>query len=236
MLKKIVFFGVLASVCVAQAGVAPYLSISGGLSMPESQDFSYAQPGSGGMGDEGGGDSSGSWEGYDEYTSLQRQVAAAAAAGGVGTGSVSYDTGYCVALAAGVAYENMPLRTEFEIGYQKNDVDHIRPAEAETVTQGSGDRAVWTYMVNTYLDIKSFKTLIPFLEFGVGAVDPDDVKMLFAVQMGFGITYPITEHYLLDLKYTYLVSDEYDVFESADSYRTDRLTTHLVQLGLRYQF
>jgi opacity protein-like surface antigen len=200
MLKQVVVLGVLASVFTVHAGVSPYLSLSGGLSMPESERFSYA------------------------------------ISSGVGTGSIIYDTGYNVAAAAGVAFDSMPLRLEFEVGNQKSDVDYVKPAGTETVTQGNDDRSAWTYMVNTYVDIKVFESFTPFLEFGIGSVDPEDVKMLYAVQVGFGVAYSITENYLLDLKYTYLVSDQYDFSVGTDAYRTERLNTHQIQLGLRYQF
>ena len=198
MLKQVVVLGVLASVSTVYAGVAPYLSLSGGFSMPEPHEFSYAKP-------------------------------------TAGVGSVDYDAGYNVAAAVGVAFDNMPLRLEFEVGNQKSDVDHV-PAGKETVTQGNDDRSAWTYMVNTYIDIKTFESFTPFLEFGIGSVDPEDVKMLYAVQMGLGVAYSITENYLLDLKYTYLVSDRYDFSVGTDAYRMERLNTHQVQLGIRYQF
>ena len=200
MFKQIVVLGVLASVFTAHAGVAPYLSLSGGLNMPESDRFSYAIP------------------------------------SGVGTGSIDYDMGYNVAFAIGAAFDNMPLRFELETGHQKNDIDYVTPGGTASITQGNDDRSVWTYMVNTYVDINTFENFTPFLEFGLGAADPEDVKMLYAVQMGFGVAYSITENYLLDLKYTYFITDQYHVSVGADAYRMERLETHQVQLGIRYQF
>jgi opacity protein-like surface antigen len=139
-----------------------------------------------------------------------------------------------------VSFDETPVRLEFELGRQKNDADKVKISDPDVSAHLGMERSVWTYMCNAYVDIHVSKVLNPFIEFGVGAADvemgSEDIKCLFAIQMGFGVAYTMTDHIFLDLKYTCFVTDTYDVREENESYRSDRLTSHQVQLGLRYQF
>ena len=202
MLRKAMSVLFLGSVVMVQAGVSPYISLSGGLNMLQENDFSY--------------DISGF---------------------GSGTGSVDFDTGFVIEGAFGLAFDNIPLRTEIELSLQQNDVDQFN-FDVGSVSGDGEDQRTMAVMWNGYFDIKLDSPFTPYILAGIGGadVDDDDIDTLFAYQLGVGVGYALNENIILDLKYKYFLTEDYEFDDGVDKIEADGLASHQVQIGIRYQF
>jgi opacity protein-like surface antigen len=146
-------------------------------------------------------------------------------------GSAEFDPGFVIAGAFGLAFDNIPVRTELEVSWQKNDLDKINSFESD------GDQKTFAMMWNGYFDIKTGSALTPYILAGIGAADvDDDIDTLFAYQVGAGLGYAVNENIILDLKYKYFMTEDFDDDDGIYTVDFDGLAVHQVQMGIRYQF
>ena len=129
------------------------------------------------------------------------------------------DPGYVVEGAVGLAYKDdvdaSALRVELALSFQENEGIEIGAA-----------------MANGYFDLSTGTVFTPYLLAGVGRASVDDGAFYtFAYQFGGGIGYSISENMVLDLKYKYFATEDYELM--GVNYRT---ASQQVQLGIRYQF
>ena len=157
---------------------------------------------------------------------------------GGGGGSAEFDTGFLISGAFGLAFESIPVRTEIEISWQKNDLDKIKYDGGGSVSGDSDDdQETAAVMWNGYFDIKTDSALTPYILVGIGAADvDDDVDTLFAYQVGAGLGYALDENIILDLKYKYFMTEDFDDDDGIYTVDFDGLAVHQVQVGIRYQF
>lgn len=157
---------------------------------------------------------------------------------GSGTGSVDFDGGFVIEGAVGLAFDNIPVRTEIELSVQQNDVDQFNFDGLGSTSGDGSDQRTLAFMWNGYFDIKTDSSLTPYILAGIGGADLDDedIDTLFAFQLGAGVGYALNENVILDLKYKYFMTEDYEIVDGADKIEADGLTSHQVQFGVRYQF
>jgi opacity protein-like surface antigen len=155
---------------------------------------------------------------------------------GGGGGTAEFDTGYVISGAFGLAFDSIPIRTEIELSWQKNDLDKIKLDGLGSVS-ASDDQETSAVMWNVYFDIKTDSDLTPYILAGIGAADvDDDIDTLFAYQVGAGLGYALNENAILDLKYKYFMTEDFDDDDGIYTVDFDGLAVHQVQFGIRYQF
>ena len=147
---------------------------------------------------------------------------------------MSYDTGYNVEGVIGYTFN--AWRAELALSWQKNDLDKYGPYPI------TGDLTVFGGMLNGYYDFKAGAGFTPYLLAGLGVLNVnldfdeagvDESNTLFAGQLGVGVGYAVTKNVILDLKYKYFMSQDFEI----DSGSWDiSLTGHQIQFGVRYQF
>lgn len=111
------------------------------------------------------------------------------------------------------------LRIEGALGYDS--------AEA-----GNVDIDLWSIFANLYYDFNLDGAFTPYILGGLGyssvKVESFSSEGSFAGQLGAGIGFSLTEKLIIDLKYRYMMSQEYlDTFN---------FNAHQLGLGLRYHF
>ena len=155
--------------------------------------------------------------------------------GDTGTGSIEFDAGFVLEGAVGLAFDSIPLRTEIELSLQENDIDQFNEDGSSSPGDGSGQGTL-AYMWNGYFDIKLNSPLTPYIFAGIGGADVGNDDTLLAYQLGAGIGYALNKNIILDLKYKYFMTEDYEVSDSTDKLELDGLVSHQVQIGIRYQF
>ena len=149
--------------------------------------------------------------------------------------NIDSDLGLALGAAVGYAFEN--IRIEGEIAWQKNDLDKIniwgRDLELE------GDISSLAFLLNGYYDFKNSSAFTPFVTAGIGMarIDVDDMApsgrgmpaqsnhdTVFAFQLGFGVSYAVSDRISLDVKYRY--------FDT----REDEYFSHNIYAGIRVFF
>lgn len=126
----------------------------------------------------------------------------------------------------GVSYEGVfglgigeSLRAEAALGYDGAEVDNL-------------DVDLWSLFANLYYDFKMDGALTPYVLAGLGYsnVKVEDFSSEGSVsgQLGAGVGFNLGESWVVDLRYRYVISEEY-----LDSFN---INTHQVGLGLRYHF
>jgi len=161
---------------------------------------------------------------------------------GTGSGSFTMNEGAVANLAIGATFDNIPVRTEFEAGWQKNNVDELVGAGGSI--SSSGDQETITYMWNIYLELRDNISaelgevgITPFVFAGIGAADiDDDISIQFAYQFGAGLAYSVTENISFDLRYKYLATEDFDYSEDGVKLDVDGLQYNQFLLGIRYTF
>lgn len=145
-------------------------------------------------------------------------------------GGESHQEGAVVEGAFGLAYKEdvdaSALRVELALSFQKND---FSDAEVETSA----------VMANGYFDISTETAITPYFLVGIGRSlididwddDGSDNDNVFAYQFGGGIGYSMADNVILDLKYKYFATED---FETSDI--KARFNTHQLQFGVRYLF
>jgi opacity protein-like surface antigen len=158
---------------------------------------------------------------------------------GLNNGELKYDAAIVYQGAVGVKVDQrmgtLPFRVEVAGVYQSSDISE---ASLLGVSQeASGDITLGSVLLNAYVDYPMGYGLSPFVMAGVGYTyaELDDGGTqhdnLFCGQIGAGLGYAIVDHLIVDLRYTF--------FLSQDAYfgniRTE-LSSNQVALGLRYAF
>jgi opacity protein-like surface antigen len=156
--------------------------------------------------------------------------------GSTGTGSVEFDSGFVIEGAVGLAFDNVPVRAEIELSWQKNDVDQIN-FDGLGSASGDGDQRTVALMWNGYFDIKINSPFTPYILAGFGSAKLDeDIGNIFAYQLGAGVGYALNKNMILDFKYKYFMTEDYDFVDGTDKIEADGLVSHQLQIGVRYQF
>jgi len=135
------------------------------------------------------------------------------------------------------------LRMELALSYQENDLDEYTDDIGALGPPGAsysldGEVEIISLMVNGYFDIPTGTALTPYILAGIGAADVEaDIlgdtlgDTVFAYQVGVGLAWALNDHVILDLKYKYFQTDEVE-----DSDLEVEISSHQIQVGLRYQF
>ena len=154
------------------------------------------------------------------------------------SGDVEFDPGYVISGTVGLTFDSISLRTELELSILKNDVDKVVFHGYGSVDGDGADQKTSTLMWNVLYDFKTESAFTPYILCGIGGadVDEDDVDTLFAFQIGAGVGYAITDHFILDLKYKFLKTDDFDFQDGSDKVNVDGYEYHQIQVGLRYQW
>jgi opacity protein-like surface antigen len=174
---------------------------------------------------------------FSPYVSLSGGPAFSEAKDNITGTSERADSGGVIETAVGLAFwdemysyglmNSYGLRAELALSFQ-----------ADTYEDPTGDVEVetGTAMINGYLDIYTESPLTPYFLVGLGRANVEvdlgtgfgsDDAYMFAYQVGGGVGYSIGEHIILDLKYKYFGTEEYQLL---------RFNSHQVQFGVRYQF
>jgi outer membrane protein OmpA-like peptidoglycan-associated protein len=136
------------------------------------------------------------------------------------------------------------FRTEFEVGYKKNDIKSLAP----TGGAGTGRSEVWTGMVNVLYDIKLNSPIKPFIGAGIGFANWDikgGPRSNAALRVNDDVTGPAWQGIVgvgYDINPNWTVTAEYRYFETPfiedDKPRGIRndYSSQLALIGLRYNF
>lgn len=111
------------------------------------------------------------------------------------------------------------LRAEAALGY-------------DTAETGNLDIDLWSLFANLYYDFNMDGRFTPYVLGGLGyntvKIESSRSDGSFAGQLGAGVGFSILDSLIIDLRYRYVMSEEY-----LDSFS---INTHQVGLGLRFTF
>lgn len=169
---------------------------------------------------------------------------------------VKTDMGSGITLLGAVGCDYGDWRLEGELGYQKNDFDkatfHDVIEEESVKRDWNGDVSILSLMANGYYDIPLGSGFEFSLSAGIGiaqvSIDnfgpkdpPEDLdwkgtgdlnETTFAWQVGAGFGIPVAENVMLDLRYRYFATTDFDFGEGGDT----NIASHNALLGLRVGF
>ena len=172
-------------------------------------------------------------------------------------GTLSYDTSFALSGAAGYDFGN--FRTDVEVGWTKADMNKLK-ISIPGIGSGSlpaqdSDITVVPFLVNGYWDIHNTSRWTPFVGAGLGfaylsAKSPDsnliavdDSDMVFAVQLGGGVSYDFTDNLALVGSYRFFGTSDgsFKATEKLSGYNDSgtvkaNVTSHQLRLGVRYTF
>ena len=155
----------------------------------------------------------------------------------------SYEDGFNVGVAMGYGVtEN--LRFEAEVSYLENDMDKVSVAAVGS-SPTSGDISSIALLFNGHIDLKNDTPFITTLSAGAGIAKVDldvdsvsgiyvgssDDDKVFAYQVGIGLGYALQENVILEFKYRYFATDDFD-FQGSDV----EFKTHNISFGTRVFF
>ena len=153
------------------------------------------------------------------------------------------DNGFVGNVAVGHGYGN-GFRTEFELGFRRNDVDSISGGGS-----GTGDLTGWSAMANALYDFKVNGPLQPYVGIGAGVAHLDlsgatpsvgtsinDTDTAFAWQGMAGVSYAVSERVKLTLGYRYFAVPDADFSGSTGTSFDSDYASHDVLFGVRYSF
>lgn len=167
---------------------------------------------------------------------------------GAGVGinrSVDTDTGYAVIPSIGYRFGN-GLRTEFELGYRKNDVDSVSGS-----TTGSGEIKARSAMLNLLYDVNMNGRVSPYIGGGIGyakvrydGVQPvgipgigvNDSDKVFAYQGIAGLSFAMSRAVELAAEYRYFATKDPDFRTSGGTSVEGEYKAHAALIGLRFNF
>ena len=146
-----------------------------------------------------------------------------------------YNLGYFVGAAIGQNIGNM--RAEAEIGLQNNTIDSVSVnGSASSSVYGDQDIRLITVLFNFYYDFKTGSAFTPYLSGGLGlgnmkldGTSKDDA--VWAIQIGAGVAYMISENVMLDLRYRHLQSSDGEFDTTKVEYTSDNAI-----FSVRYYF
>ena len=153
------------------------------------------------------------------------------------TSGFDVDTGW--AALGKVGYGFGDVRVEGELSHRQNDIGG---------TASSGDLKSWGAMANVLYDFAGMGRFVPYVGFGVGAmnfaadgrfgnVNVDDNAWVPAVQGILGANFEITDNILIGADYRYITGAN-PKFDSnvAGSYAKADNSQHTVMVGMTYRF
>jgi len=156
--------------------------------------------------------------------------------------SADMDAGWLALIGVGNAYGN-GFRTEFELGYQRSNVDKVSGVSA------SGHMAAASLMGNVYYDFPVDWSVKPFVGVGLGGarvsasgITPvngsrvGDNDIGFAWQATAGVAYAINDRLDATLAYRYFDVPNLDYKTDAGASVDSDYSSHMVMVGLRYSF
>ncbi|MES1944848.1 OmpA/MotB [Salinisphaera sp. PC39] len=160
-----------------------------------------------------------------------------------------YDTGYLGSLALGYAHNN-GWRTEIEARYALNDLDRVTLREGfgnqNGETRGAdGEYTSTSLMANAWYEFNADGDWHPYLGGGVGAarldyeaLDFNEDDMVFAYQVGAGISYDLTDYTSVSLGYRYFGTDDPSFSTGSSDFQDldSEYQQHAALLSLRYTF
>ncbi|GHB44639.1 hypothetical protein GCM10007094_37470 [Pseudovibrio japonicus] len=161
--------------------------------------------------------------------------------------TIEFDTGYGFSANAGYRLNEF-LRVQADLGYLENDVDSF---DGIDISDGSlsgayGVLSVYgDYHINQEISVFAgigggfFAPHIGALEDTVGVAVKFESKQdaVALLKVGTGVSYSLNENLDLIASYDYLRSADFDVREKGATLTGDmHLSTHLAQVGLRYNF
>lgn len=162
-----------------------------------------------------------------------------------GLQEIWYDPGFGVGGTLGYKW-SFPLRTEGEFTYRRNKVDEIEISGSDI--EASGNVTSMSIMANAFYDFENSSRWTPYVGGGLGAAkvswndveagvrEIDDDRWLFAAQIGAGVSFAITEAFLLSLDYRVLATEEVEIDDDSGDDIELGYVNSTIWLGLRYQF
>lgn len=151
--------------------------------------------------------------------------------------SVSFDTGWVVRGAVGVAF-NKWVRVEAEGFYTTSDADDATLTGVANADIRYTSVAATGALFNAYYDINFGSPFIPYVTAGLGAAnveverrDRTEDETGIAYAFGAGGSYAINKNLSLDLSYRYLATEDLEFDRLALDYGN-----HQVLLGARFSF
>lgn len=156
-------------------------------------------------------------------------------------GSLAGHDGFAVTGAFGYAFEN-GIRTEAELGYRRNSLDHISGGGYGNVFSGDvdGDVSAVSGMANIIYDYKTAGSIIPYVGGGIGAADVnvnsdqlhvDASDLVFAYQFMGGVRFPLTKMVSLRAGYRFFATLDPKIRGTEGEY-----FTHNIEIGFTFGF
>ncbi len=151
--------------------------------------------------------------------------------------NVELEEGIGIDVAFGANLLSPNITIEVETGIIQFDLENV-VNQTEVFNQ---DQPIWNVMFNGYYHIKNQTSFTPYVGFGLGAVG-----LIRSYETGFGCQFMTGIEYKINQKLNAIVGYKY--FDTADisvkprdtftpSYdETISITTHALQLGLKYKF
>lgn len=171
------------------------------------------------------------------------------------TVTIESDLGLALGAAVGYAFEN--IRVEGEIAWQKNDFDKASNSWGQEL-ELEGDISSLAFLLNGYYDFRNSSAFTPFATAGIGMarIDVDDMKVsdirvpaseapeasghdtVFAFQLGFGVSYAVSDSISLDVKYRYFRTQdpEFEGDASDPDPAEAEYSSHNIYAGIRVFF
>ncbi len=147
---------------------------------------------------------------------------------------VSYEPGAVVGVAVGHDFGS--YRFEGEVAYQQNNLDEISALGASA--EVDGDISLFTVLLNGYYEFVPNGRMTPYLTAGFGLASAEfdlegtsEQDAVTAFQVGAGISYFISEEFVIDFKYRYLVTSDLEL----DNLDVD-FTSHNIMIGFSKRF
>lgn len=161
--------------------------------------------------------------------------------------AIEFDTGFGFSANAGYRFNEI-LRVQADLGYLQNDLDSFF---GDKISDGSLSGVYG--VLSVYGDYSLTEEVSVFAGIGGGFYAPQIGKVEIAgadsfkietkqdavalLKVGTGVSYSLTDNVDLLASYDYLRSADFDIKVKGTSESADmHLSTHLAQVGLRYNF
>ena len=171
-----------------------------------------------------------------------------------GSGNVNtteYDSTFTLLGAIGMDIQN-GFRAEAEITYTAADVKSIQGNQnnvAVNSTDVSGDLSVITLMGNVAYDFPNNSIMTPYVFGGLGLARvalnsltfgsselADDSDVVFAMQLGGGVSFPLDERTSLEASYRYFETQDAEFADGSNTPFEYEVSSHNFMLGARLKF
>ena len=158
--------------------------------------------------------------------------------GELGTGIMTYDSGFAASLAAGYDFASA-MRMEVELIRQKNDMT-LSSYGTFYGNFDEGDLKTHSLMVNGFYDVDTGSPWTPFIGAGIGLSKLDindpglhdsDSDNVFTYQFIGGVAYALNDQWSHDAQYRFIGTSNATIDETEFDFNSNNL-----MLGLRYSF